>query len=100
LSFYGFFYAIENLLEYDAMFIGKLLASVTDALEAPASSIFRVVQINLNIEAAGFPGKSVSIDLPALCHIPEFFSSSTVTTLPKYSSVNIFLNSELQLYVS
>jgi len=54
LSFYGFFYAIENLLGYDAMFIGKLLAFVTDVLEAPASSIFRVVQTTL--EAAGFPG--------------------------------------------
>ena len=42
-GFTACFDAIENLLGYDAMFIGKLLALVTDLLEAPASSIFRAV---------------------------------------------------------
>jgi hypothetical protein len=39
MRFYGFFYAIENLLGYDALFTGKLLALVTDILEAPAVHI-------------------------------------------------------------
>jgi hypothetical protein len=82
------------------VFIVKLLAFITDVLEAPAPSIFRVVQTTLNMKAAGFLGKSVAIDLLARRRIPEFFSSSTVTTLPKYSSVSILLNSEFQLYVS
>jgi hypothetical protein len=63
------------------MLIGILLALVTDVLETPAFSIFRVVQVTLNIEAAGFPGKSVAIALLARRRIPEVFSSSTVTTL-------------------
>jgi len=73
LRFYGFFYAIENLLGYDAMFIGKLLALVIDVSEAPASSIFSVVQTILNIVAAGFSEKSVAVDLLARRRIPAFF---------------------------
>jgi hypothetical protein len=69
-GFTFFFYAIENLLGYDTIFIGKLLALVIDVLEAPAYSIFRVVQATLNIEAAGFPRKSVAIDLLAPRRFP------------------------------
>ena len=61
------------------MFIGILLALVTEVLEAPVSAIFRVVQATLNKEKAGFPGKSVAIDLLVRRRIPEVFSSSTVT---------------------
>jgi hypothetical protein len=85
---------------YNAMFIGKLLALVPEVLGAPAFSVFGLVNATLNIEPAGFSGKSVAIDLVARRRIPEFFSSSAFTTLPKYSSVSILLNSELQLYVS
>jgi hypothetical protein len=73
------FYAIENLMGYDAMFVAILLALVTDVVEAPVSSIFRVVQANLNIDTAGFPGKYVAIDLLVRRRIPEVFSLSTVT---------------------
>jgi hypothetical protein len=75
------FYAIEKLLGYDAMFIGILLALVTEVLEAPVSTIFRVVHATLNKEKAGFSGKSVAIDLLVGRRIPEVFSLSTVIYL-------------------